>query len=101
MPATSESGSPISRSQAGQARPFSSFLSKASLRPGAGQEARWPAAGVPAGALTPESRRDLAGITDVINAVENRPPEARKYTFVLITEVASGPPAPAQQAPKE
>jgi 4-oxalocrotonate tautomerase family enzyme len=46
---------------------------------------------VPAGALTPESRSEIiTGITDVINTVENRRPEARKYTFVLITEIPNG-----------
>jgi 4-oxalocrotonate tautomerase len=46
---------------------------------------------VPAGTLTPESRNEIiSGITDVINTVENRPPEARRFTYVLINEVPNG-----------
>ena len=46
---------------------------------------------VPAGSLTSEQRRDIIkGISQVINTVEKRPPDAHKYTYVLINEVPTG-----------
>ena len=44
---------------------------------------------VPAGALTSDQRREIVkGIHDVINRVENRPPDG--LTYVLINEVPTG-----------
>lgn len=44
---------------------------------------------VPAASLTPEQRREIvAGIHQVINSVEKRPPAAQ--TYVLINEVPTG-----------
>jgi len=43
---------------------------------------------VPAGVLSAEQRREIVkGIHDVINRVQNRPPEAPVPTYVLINEV--------------
>lgn len=45
---------------------------------------------VPAGSLTDAQRRAIiSGVSEVINAVEHRPPESHKYTYVLITEIAA------------
>jgi 4-oxalocrotonate tautomerase len=43
----------------------------------------------PQGTLTPEQRREIVkGIHDVINRVENRPPDG--LTYVLINDVPTG-----------
>jgi 4-oxalocrotonate tautomerase family enzyme len=43
---------------------------------------------VPEGALTAAQRSEIIrGITDVINTTENRPPENRPYTYVMIIEL--------------
>jgi 4-oxalocrotonate tautomerase family enzyme len=43
----------------------------------------------PQGTLTPEQRREIIkGIHDVINRVENRPPDG--LTYVLINDVPAG-----------
>ena len=45
---------------------------------------------VPAGVLTTDQRREIVkGIHDVINRVQNRPPESPVPTYVLINEVPS------------
>jgi 4-oxalocrotonate tautomerase len=43
---------------------------------------------VPAGVLTADQRREIVkGIHDVINRVQNRPPDQPVSTYVLIDEV--------------
>lgn len=46
---------------------------------------------VPRGSLTEAQRRAIiSGVSEVINTVEHRAPENRKYTYVLIGELPEG-----------